>query len=611
MSSNLGEAILYLGTDQTKYDKGLKTAKDKAARLGETFKSAGRTMTLAVTLPVVAFGVSAVKAAGDFEYGMNRVKAVSGATEQQFAQLTAQAKELGATTMFSASEAAAGMGFLAQAGFDANQVIAAMPSTLSLAAAGQLALADAADIASNVLTGYRLNVDQMNRVNDVLVATSTRTNTNVRQMGEAMVYASSVSAGAGLEFEQASAAIGLMGNAGIQASMAGTALRGAITRMLDPTTKAEKAMREAGLSFSDAKGRLLGLDQIIRQLEPHAEDTALMMRIFGLRAGPGMGALVAQGSDALVRLTEELRNSAGEAARIAEVQMAGFNGALKAMRSAFEGLQIAIGESGLLEFLTRLVQGLTKAFRWMTKLNPAVLAIGTALAALAAAAGPVLWAIGALAGALAPTGTLMLGLGLVVTILTGPVGITVALAAAGAALVAWGSQNDAVVGAAVSLWDWAKQEFYDWHESMTEKQAEEQQKRLELHAKNTAELRALWTWFWKGTTVDEKVIDSWRSINKWWTNSIATLSEVGREHRVLELISEHAAKAELPVANLDEALAGVGLTLKEKTAPALRRLPGPIEKATKQLNVFGQEDLESSRPPGMDETKSTAGRSYR
>ena len=348
---------------------------------------------------VLARGLSApVRAAANFQESMIRVGTLTGAADEQLERMNAQARELGRTTMFSASEAADGMGFLAQAGFDAEEIMAAMPGTLQLAAAGNIELSRAADIASNVLSGYGMEVDRLGHVNDVLASTFTSTNTDLNQLAQAMVYAGPVASSAGLRFEETAAAIGLMGNAGIQGSMAGTALRGAITRILNPTKSVQEAIAElgvdsadaaemmeamegasddiaaemerAGLSFTDAEGRLRPMAEIIEQLEPHADNTGLMMKLFGQRAGPAMAALVSQGSDELVNLTEQLEDSGGTAERVADAQMEGFNGRLRAMRSAVEGLNIAIGNA-LLPGLTRMTEAVTRGLRPVTELAEA------------------------------------------------------------------------------------------------------------------------------------------------------------------------------------------------------------------------------------------------
>lgn len=284
-----------------------------------------------------------VKLAADFETGMNRVRALTNATGEEFAMLRKQALDLGRTTQFTTKQAADAQGFLAMAGFRANAIFEAMPGTLQLASSAQIDLARAADIVTNIMTGYNKKGSELAHVNDVLVRAFTSANTDLVQLAEAMKYAGPVASAAGMKFEEASASLALMGNAGIQASMAGTGLRGAVTRMLSPTKGVQKAMKEAGLTFTDSKGRLLPLVDIIKQLEPHADDAGLMMRIFGQRAGPAMMALVNQGSAALEKLTKELEDSGGTAERVSKVQMEGFNGVLKELQSAAEGTAIALG----------------------------------------------------------------------------------------------------------------------------------------------------------------------------------------------------------------------------------------------------------------------------
>lgn len=287
---------------------------------------------------------SASRAAGNFEAAMIKVRVLSGATGEQFQALERQALELGRTTQFTASQAADAQGFLAMAGFKTDQILGAMPGTLQLAAAAQMDLGRSADIVSNILSGYRLEVADLGRVNDVLVQAFSSSNTDLQQLGEALKYAGPVASAAGIRFEEAAAALGLMGNAGIQGSMAGTSLRGAISRVLNPTAAMTRTMRQAGLRFTDAQGRMLPLVEVVRQLEPHAEDAGLMMELFGQRAGPAMAALVSQGSSSLAQFDRELQNSGGRAQEVADSRMQGLDGAMRRFSSAAEGAQIAFGK---------------------------------------------------------------------------------------------------------------------------------------------------------------------------------------------------------------------------------------------------------------------------
>jgi TP901 family phage tail tape measure protein len=330
---------------------------------------------------------SITTAGGEYQASMNQVRAVTGATGDTFQALSGQARELGASTKFSASEAAGAMYFLSSAGFDANEVMSALPGTLELAAAGNMDLATAADIASNVLSGYGMTAADLGRVNDVLAVTFTNTNTNVTQMGEAMKYVAPVANAAGVEFEEAAAALGLMGNAGIQASMAGTSLRGIITRLLTPTDEAAAILQRLGVNALDSSGNLNSLADIIEQLEISGASTGEMMTIFGQRAGPAMAALVSQGADALREQTQAGLESAGTAANIAAIQMEGFQGAMIELSSAAEGLKIALFDSGVGDFAEMTVDGLTSVLRVLEGAPEPVQTFAGALLAASAATG--------------------------------------------------------------------------------------------------------------------------------------------------------------------------------------------------------------------------------
>lgn len=412
MSAVIGALHVNLGMNSSAFQKGASEVERRLAgmrktfdRVGSQLQGVGQTLSVGLSAPILAFGGLALRAGGDFEAAMNRVGAISGATESELEALGAAAKEMGATTQYSASQAADALGFLTMAGFSANEAIAALPGTLQLAAAAQMDLGEAADIVSNVLSGYGMTVEELGRVNDVLVKTFTSANTDLSQLGEALKYAGPIASAAGIAFEESAAAIGLMGNAGIQASMAGTSLRGAIGRILDPSASATRTMEDLGLSFTDSEGKILSFDQIIRQLEPHADNAGLFMELFGQRAGPAMAALVSQGADALVDLRAELEGAGGTAAAISEGQMQGFNGAMKRLASAFEAVQIAIAESGLLDFATRLADGMAGLLSQLAEADPALLRVGTIVAGVAAAMGPLLVAAGAVAiaiGAILP-----------------------------------------------------------------------------------------------------------------------------------------------------------------------------------------------------------------
>tara|TARA_R110002020_G_scaffold369336_4_gene581193 strand:+ start:1658 stop:4567 length:2910 start_codon:yes stop_codon:yes gene_type:complete len=376
-------------------------------KFGDGVARTGGSLTKGLTLPIVGLGAVALKTAGDFEKSMNKVRAVSGATGEDFEHLETMAKELGRTTAFTAGEAADGMSFLAMAGFKVNDILGSMPGVLDLAAAGQMDLAEAADISSNILTGFGRTADQMDETVDILTKTFTSSNTSLSQLGEGMKFVAPIAASAGMSFTDTAAAMGLLGDAGIQGSMAGTTLRNIISRLLSPSSKAEKTMQKLGLAtedggsaFLDAEGNLKSFADITEMLAGSGAKTADIMQIFGARAGPGMSALISQGSDKLANLTQMLEESGGTAAFVADTQLEGLNGSLTKLRSAFEGLMIALADSGLLDKAADLVTQLTAVVGKLTQgfqsLDPDLQKVILKVAGIAAAIGPVLLVVGKL-----------------------------------------------------------------------------------------------------------------------------------------------------------------------------------------------------------------------
>jgi TP901 family phage tail tape measure protein len=324
----------------------------------------------AATVAIAALGVAALKIAGGFEAGMTRVKAVSQATDSEFQALRVSALELGRTTEFSARQAAEGMGFLAQAGLKTNQIISAMPSVLQLATAGNLELGEAANITTNIVTGMGMELSKLSGANDVLVSAMTGSNVNLQMLGESFKFVGPVAKSAGVSFNEVTAALGLMGNAGIQGSLAGTSLRMALVRLIKPPKEAADALTRLGVSVKDSQGKMRPLVEIMRQLEQRGAKTADIMSIFGIRAGPAMSALLEQGSAAFSKFQKRLEESGGIAKRIQEEQLKTLQGRIKILQSAFEGLAISIGDimlpaakalvdtmTDLLSFFNRLTDG--------------------------------------------------------------------------------------------------------------------------------------------------------------------------------------------------------------------------------------------------------------
>lgn len=282
----------------------------------------------------------------NFEDAMLGLQAVSSSTAEQMAVLEKQARELGATSMFSAQQAGDAQRFLAQAGFEVNEILSATPGILDLAAAGQLDLAQAADIASNVLGGMRLEVDQLGRVNDVLAATAAGANTNIEQLGNALSFAAPFAAAAGISIEETAAAIGAMSDAGIQASRAGTGLVGIIRQLSKITPAAASALEQAGIAVEDVNIEARGLGPVLETLSAAGLSVGQAIEIFGSEAGAA-ALNVIEASDSIEGFTNELGDAEGSAKEMAGVLSSGLTGSIRSFQSALSESLLQLGDSGL------------------------------------------------------------------------------------------------------------------------------------------------------------------------------------------------------------------------------------------------------------------------
>ena len=338
-------------------------------KIDNSTKSVSRFSSVFGQLKILATGATAYKTANvlyRFSEQMQGVKSVAKETGISFQELEKQAKFLGRTTRYTASEAASGMYFLAKAGYDTQKIYDTIPSTLLLASAANLDLARAADIVTNIMASQQMESKDVGMAVDVLTKAFSSANTDLVQLGEAMKYAGAVSHGMGTDFAEATAALAMMGNAGIQSSMAGTALRGALSRLANPPKTVRKLIKALNLEFYDTQGNLKSIVDIVDELGKKNVNTRQLMSIFGQRPGPGMQVLVSQGPEKLREFTKTIRNSEGFAQKASDIRMEGLYGSYKKMVSALEGLAHTLGDLGLNELLSDMADGITKLSNWLS-----------------------------------------------------------------------------------------------------------------------------------------------------------------------------------------------------------------------------------------------------
>lgn len=328
--------------------KAIEEFGNKITNVSDKVDKLGNTLTTSLTVPIVGLGTAAVATGNSFEAQMSRVQAIAGATKDELEQLTNQAIQLGAETSFSATEVAAGMENLASAGFTTNEIMEAMPGLLDLAASSGAELATASEIAASAIRGFGLEASEAGHVADVFAEAAARTNAQTEDMGEAMKYVAPVAKTVGLSIEETAAAIGIMSDAGIKGSQAGTTLRGALVRIVKPTKPVKEAMEELNVEFYKSDGTMKSLKEIIDDLQKStkglSEETKnqALAQIFGTEALSGMLALVNRGADDLEDITKSFEKADGAAEEMADTMLDNTAGSLESLSGAIESAGIAI-----------------------------------------------------------------------------------------------------------------------------------------------------------------------------------------------------------------------------------------------------------------------------
>ena len=353
MSVNIGKAVAYLELDTSKFTKGfasarndLKVFSDRTATteqklngLSSAMVTVGSTLSKSVSVPLLTVGAIALKTSSDFEAGMSEVKAISGVTGESFTQLENKAIQMGAKTKFSASESAQAMKYMAMAGWDAEEMMSGISGVMDLAAASGEDLATTSDIVTDALTAFGLQASDSAHLADILARASSRSNTNVGLMGETFKYVAPVAGALGYSAEDCAVAIGLMANAGIKGSQAGTALRSMLTRLAKPTDDVATAMDKYNISLTDAEGNIKPMSTLLSDLRDRfstlseAEKTQLAATLAGQEGMSGLLAIVNASNSDFQNLTNSINNCDGAASEMAKTMQDNLKGSVTIFKS--------------------------------------------------------------------------------------------------------------------------------------------------------------------------------------------------------------------------------------------------------------------------------------
>lgn len=350
-TSNLGEESKRLRREIEETRQAEEDFGDSGAMAFDVIASAIAAAGIATALREIGKAyMECVRAAGDFEEGMSNVEALSGATAREMDLLSDKAMELGATTKFTAQEASDAMGYMAMAGWDANEMLSGMDGVLQLAAASGEDLAMVSDIVTDNLTAFGLKASDTARFADVLAAAATNSNTSVSIMGETFKTSASIAGALGYSVEDVAVAVGLMANAGVKGSIAGTALKNTFNGLLEGVTLTSNAFGDYSFTALRADGTMKTFSETIDELRVYfeqmteAERVNNAMALAGQRGYNGLLAILNATDEDYASLTESINNCTGAAQRMAEIKMDNMNGQLTKMKSAWDVLKISVGK---------------------------------------------------------------------------------------------------------------------------------------------------------------------------------------------------------------------------------------------------------------------------
>lgn len=335
----------------TKIDtNGFKSGIDKIKSIAQAGVSAVTTTLAGITAALGAGATAAATVGSSFEAAMSKVSAISGATGDSLQSLTDKAKEMGAKTKFSASESASALQYMAMAGWDTESMLNGIDGIMNLAAADGLDLATTSDIVTDALTAFNLKASDSTHFADVLAKASSSANTNVSMLGESFKYVAPLAGTMGYSVEDVSLALGLMANASVKGSMAGTSLKTALSNLASPTEDMANVMTQYGISISDTERNALPLIDVLKTLREkfgglsETEQTAAASTLFGKEAMSGMLAIINASDSDFDNLTKNINNADGAAQAMADTMQDNLQGQITILKSGLEGLGIEIYE---------------------------------------------------------------------------------------------------------------------------------------------------------------------------------------------------------------------------------------------------------------------------
>lgn len=416
MAVDVGSATGYLDLDISGFLANLRTAQSEADKvsknmatkvgnnitgIGKSMTSVGSTLTKSVTVPLLGIGTAGLKVASDFDSAMSGVKAISGATGEEFDALRAKAIELGGSTAFSANEVAEAMTEMAKAGWDSQQILDGMSGVLDAAAASGEDLGTVSTIVADAMTGFGMEAKESTRVADLLTQAANSGTIGINDLGESFKYIAPVASSMGLSIEDVTTALSAMSMSGIKGSQAGTSLRGVLTRMVKPTDQVAAAMDELGIVLTNSDGTFKSLDKILLEMRgsfsslTDEQKTYYAATLAGQEGMSGLLSLLNMSQEEYDEIAASMDNAGGVAKETAEVMRDNLSADVEELMGSLESLAITLA-SLIVPALRDFVQWLTQLINKFTALSPETQKTILTIAGIAAAIGPVLMVLGKL-----------------------------------------------------------------------------------------------------------------------------------------------------------------------------------------------------------------------
>lgn len=388
-----GRILTTVFNDASRSTEGFAKSMDK---WGGAFKSVGTGLSTYVTAPLAVMGGLAVKAGMDFDEALEGLQIRSGLSADAIKGIGHELDKLVTGSKFTSTQAVGALETLMKSNFKLQDSFDVMPSVIQLATATQMEFADSAKISAGVLRSYNMQIDQASRVNDILVKTTNVANTDLLQLSEAFKEVGPLAAQMNIPLEETTGILAQFALKNVQGAEAGSLLRKAMGKIIAPSTEAANilggVLKIKKSDVVDSQGHLKSFAGFLDLLKKKGATTEQIIKIFGQRMGPTLAPLIQEGSGSIQEFIDKISgpNSLGAAAQTAAIRLEGPKDSVEKLHAAFTNFAKAIGESGLLDAFTFLVDKVTDLLTWMKQLSPTTLKIITVVAALAATLGPVL-----------------------------------------------------------------------------------------------------------------------------------------------------------------------------------------------------------------------------